>query len=107
MSHDYCHIDEAVQDLKDKGELERTLKPLQEKLKVFKKLQKSVLPQCITFRDNSKTQTWRSSMNSRSFSSFLEKARIDILREEEFEKTSAMVNRIDQLRQDVITCKHN
>ncbi|XP_060784893.1 E3 ubiquitin-protein ligase TRIM35-like [Neoarius graeffei] len=101
-NHKFCPIDEAVTDCKEK--LKTALKPLQEKLKIFKdcKLNWSQTAEYIMIQ--AQHTEWQIKEEFEKLHQFLrdeEAVRITALREEEEQKSQMMKEKIEKLSKDI------
>ncbi|XP_073324049.1 E3 ubiquitin-protein ligase TRIM35-like [Pagrus major] len=101
-NHRFSPIDEAAQDLKE--ELQKSLKPLQEKLKVFEQVKGN----CDQTAKHIKVQTQHTEKEIKEqfkkLHQFLqeeEEARISALREEEEQKSQMMKEKTEALSKDI------
>ncbi|KAK6303853.1 hypothetical protein J4Q44_G00263070 [Coregonus suidteri] len=101
-SHDFCPIDEAAQDHKEK--LKIALEPLQEKLKVFREVKLT----CDQTAEHIKSQAQHTErlikMGYKKLHQFLyaeERARIVALKEEEEQKSQMMKKKIEELSREI------
>ncbi|XP_029286600.1 nuclear factor 7, ovary-like [Cottoperca gobio] len=101
-NHRFRPIDEAAQDLKE--ELQKSLKPLEEKLKIFKEVKGN----CDQTAEHIKVQARHTEMHIkeqfkklRRFLQEEEEARICALRDEEDEKSQVMKEKIEALSRDI------
>ncbi|XP_060784634.1 E3 ubiquitin-protein ligase TRIM39-like [Neoarius graeffei] len=101
-NHKFCPIDEAVTDCKEK--LKTALKPLQEKLKVFKdcKLNWSQTAEHIKIQaQHTERQIKEEFEKLHQFLRDEEAVRITALREEEEQKSQMMKEKIEKLSKDI------
>ncbi|XP_053090323.1 E3 ubiquitin-protein ligase TRIM35-like [Pangasianodon hypophthalmus] len=101
-NHKFCPIDEAVTDCKE--ELKTALKPLQEKLKIFKdcKLNWSQTAEHIKIQaQHTERQIKEVFEKLHQFLRDEEAARIAALREEEEQKSQMMKEKIEKLSRDI------
>ncbi|XP_029287560.1 nuclear factor 7, ovary-like [Cottoperca gobio] len=101
-NHRFRPIDEAAQDLKE--ELQKSLKPLEEKLKIFKEVKGN----CDQTAEHIKVQARHTEMHIKEqfkklhrFLQEEEEARICALRDEEDEKSQVMKEKIEALSRDI------
>ncbi|XP_060785261.1 E3 ubiquitin-protein ligase TRIM35-like [Neoarius graeffei] len=101
-NHKFCPIDEAVTDCKEK--LKTALKPLQEKLKIFKdwKLKWSQTAEHIKIQaQHTECQIKEEFKKLHQFLRDEEAVRITALREEEEQKSQMMKEKIENLSKDI------
>uniref|UniRef100_A0A3B4VBK8 B30.2/SPRY domain-containing protein n=1 Tax=Seriola dumerili TaxID=41447 RepID=A0A3B4VBK8_SERDU len=102
-NHRFRPIDEAAQD--HRGKLQITLKPLQEKLKLFEEVKGNLIKQQNTLRSRPNTQRERQIKEQfKKLHQFLqeeEEARITALSEEEEQKSRMMKLKIEALSREI------
>ncbi|XP_030641280.1 tripartite motif-containing protein 35-like [Chanos chanos] len=101
-NHEFCPVDEAAHDSREK--LKTALKPLQEKLEIFKKVKLT----CDQTAEHIKTQAKHTETQIREefekLHQFLqdeETVRITALREEEEQKSQMMKEKIEQMSREI------
>ncbi|KAM6954141.1 E3 ubiquitin-protein ligase TRIM35-like [Aplochiton taeniatus] len=102
--HNCCPIDEAAQD--HKGELQTALKPLQEKLKVYKNIKNNCEHTAKHIKvqaQHTETQIKKQFKKLNQFLHEEEETRISALREEEEQKSQRMKEKIEGLSREIST----
>uniref|UniRef100_A0A671UPJ5 Tripartite motif containing 35-13 n=1 Tax=Sparus aurata TaxID=8175 RepID=A0A671UPJ5_SPAAU len=101
-NHRFRPIDEAAQDLKE--ELQKSLKPLQDKLKVFKQVKENCDQTAEHIKSQAQHTESRIKEQFKKLHQFLEEeeeARISALREEEEQKSQMMKKKTKALKRDI------
>ncbi|KAM6953981.1 nuclear factor 7, brain-like [Aplochiton taeniatus] len=102
--HNCCPIDEAAQDHKE--ELQTALKPLQEKLKVYKNIKNNCEHTAKHIKVQAQHTETQIKEEFKKLNQFLheeEEARISALREEEEQKSQRMKEKIEGLSREIST----
>ncbi|XP_053482517.1 zinc-binding protein A33-like isoform X1 [Ictalurus furcatus] len=101
-NHKFCPIDEAITDCKE--ELKTALKPLQEKLKIFKDFKLNWSRTAEHIKIQAQRIEWQIKEEFEKLHQFLrdeEAVRIAALREEEEQKSQMMKEKIEKLSRDI------
>ncbi|KAM9486212.1 zinc-binding protein A33-like [Clarias gariepinus] len=101
-NHKFCPIEEAVTDYKE--ELKTALKPLQDKLKIFKDCKLNWSQTAEYIKIQAQHTEWQIKKEFEKLHQFLrdeEEARIAALREEEEQKSQMMKEKIEKLSKDI------